>query len=65
VKGERRVTLTLEESGVLCYLVMAEIGPYVLGRKTPTNKIEAAIFRRRVALYEKLAAANAELMMEI
>lgn len=59
------VGLSLEESGWLCHLLMAEIGPYVTGRKAPRDKMEASILERKITLYEKLSLVNDKLMGKV
>ena len=58
------IELTLEESGILCHLMMGEreFRNYVMRRNITSDQ---PIFERWVALYAKLAAANDRLMGKV
>lgn len=63
------IELNLEESGWLCHLLMADLKPYIEGKKFEHTCImsaeaQRAVFERKCKLYNKLAALNQHLMRE-
>lgn len=56
------IEMNLEESGWLCHMLMAELGPYILDKKLLKTPAEKAVFERKCILYNRLAAFNAHIM---